>query len=61
MPSTACYLHQLLNLSSKTVAFDLGQACAGYLYGLFVAHSLIQSGLGNFTHLWRYFKQIHPP
>ncbi|EPI8310028.1 beta-ketoacyl-ACP synthase III, partial [Campylobacter jejuni] len=47
MPSTACYLHQLLNLSSKTIAFDLGQACAGYLYGLFVAHSLIQSGLGK--------------
>lgn len=44
MPSTACYLHHLLNLDSKTIAFDLGQACAGYLYGLFVAHSLIQSG-----------------
>lgn len=47
MPSTACFFHQLLNLSSKTIAFDLGQACAGYLYGLFVAHSLIQSGLGK--------------
>lgn len=44
MPSTACYLHGLLSLTHKTMAFDIGQACAGYLYGLFVAHSLIQSG-----------------
>lgn len=42
MPSTACYLHKILNLSPHTLAFDITQACAGYLYGLFVAHSLVQ-------------------
>lgn len=44
MPSTANYLHHLLNLENKTITFDINQACAGYLYGLFIAHSLIENG-----------------
>ncbi len=44
LPASACYLHGKLGLNTHTFAFDINQACAGYLYGLYVAHSLIDSG-----------------
>lgn len=44
LPASACYLHGRLGLSSTCLSFDINQACAGYLYGLYVAHSLIDGG-----------------
>ena len=43
LPATACYLHGKLGLPTSCLSFDINQACAGYLYGLYVAHSLIES------------------
>lgn len=47
IPATACYLHGKLNLPSHTLAFDINQACAGYIYGLYVAYSMIESNAAN--------------
>lgn len=44
LPASACYLHGKLGLDQSCLSFDINQACSGYLYGLYVAHSLIQSG-----------------
>ncbi|QOR00950.1 beta-ketoacyl-ACP synthase III [Campylobacter sp. 2014D-0216] len=43
MPSCANYLHKRLNLNPCTIAFDINQACSGYLYGLFVAFSFLEN------------------
>jgi len=42
-PSTAIYVQQKLGAPSG-IAFDVSAACAGFLYGLNVAHHFIQSG-----------------
>lgn len=44
LPASACYLHGRLKLPTSCLSFDINQACAGYLYGLYVAHCLIDSG-----------------
>lgn len=44
LPATACYIHGKLNFPVSTIAMDINQACAGYLYGLYIAHSLIENG-----------------
>lgn len=44
-PATACIVHKLLNLSDHCVAFDLGNACLGFMSGLMVAASQIELGL----------------
>ena len=46
-PASACYLQGKLGLSKSCLSFDINQACAGYLYGLYVAHSLCDSGSAN--------------
>ena len=46
-PASACYLQGKLGLSQSCLSFDMNQACAGYLYGLYVAHSLCDSGGAN--------------
>ena len=46
-PASACYLQGKLGLSQSCFSFDINQACAGYLYGLYVAHSLCDSGSAN--------------
>lgn len=43
-PASANILHGLLDLNENCAAMDLSQGCSGYLYGLWTAHSLIQSG-----------------
>lgn len=43
MPSCANYLHKRLNLNQKIIAFDINQACAGYLYGLFTCFSFMKN------------------
>lgn len=43
-PNNAHLLHGKLNLSQNCACFDLNQGCSGYIYGLFLASMLIQSG-----------------
>lgn len=45
-PSTACILQDKLG-AKKAAAFDINAACSGFLYGLYVADSLIRSGMHN--------------
>ncbi len=42
-PSTACILQHRLD-AKKAAAFDINAACSGFVYGLSVASSFIQSG-----------------
>lgn len=44
-PATACYLHGQLGLAKSAAAFDINLGCSGWVYGLWMASSLIQSGL----------------
>lgn len=42
-PATAAYLHGKLNLSENCSAFDVNQGCTGYIYGLWLAHMMIET------------------
>jgi 3-oxoacyl-[acyl-carrier-protein] synthase-3 len=44
LPSNACLLQDRLNLPTSIPAFDFTLSCSGYIYGLFIAKSLIASG-----------------
>lgn len=44
-PPTSCVLHGKLNFPISCMAFDINHGCAGYIYGLSMAYSLIESGL----------------
>ena len=43
-PATACIIHKNLELGANCIAFDVNQGCAGYVYGLYIASSLIEGG-----------------
>lgn len=43
MPATACILQNSLGLSKNVAAFDVNQGCTGYVYGLWLASSLVES------------------
>jgi 3-oxoacyl-[acyl-carrier-protein] synthase III len=43
LPATAVILQDRLGLSKKCLAFDVGLGCSGYVYGLSIAGSLLQS------------------
>lgn len=43
-PASSCILHGRLGLSEDCATFDVGLGCSGYVYGLWLAHSLISSG-----------------
>ena len=45
LPATACVLQYRLGLSESCMAFDLNLGCSGYIYGMYVACSLIQGGI----------------
>lgn len=45
LPATACTLQQRLGLPSTCASFDVNMGCSGYVYGLWLASSLIESGL----------------
>jgi 3-oxoacyl-[acyl-carrier-protein] synthase III len=47
IPATAFILHQRLNLPKTCFAFDVNLGCSGYVYGIWLASSLIQSGAKN--------------
>jgi len=44
LPSTACLLQDKLFCPKSTVAFDVNLGCSGFVYGLYIASSFIQSG-----------------
>ena len=44
-PSTASYVHRLLQLSEKTQFMDVSNACLGFLNAMVIAGGLIESGL----------------
>ena len=44
IPTTACLMHEKLDLPPDCFAFDLNQGCSGFVYGLSVASSLLESG-----------------
>lgn len=42
-PPTACVVQDLIG-ASKAAAFDLSAACSGFVYGLDVAHRMVETG-----------------
>lgn len=44
MPATACALQDRLGLPKSCAAFDVSLGCSGYVYGLWLASSLISGG-----------------
>jgi len=47
MPSTAIIMQDRLKLPITTIAFDVNLGCSGFVYGLYMAHSFINSGAKN--------------
>lgn len=47
LPTTACIIQDRLGLSKKTGAFDINLGCSGYIYGLAVAKSLVETWIAN--------------
>jgi 3-oxoacyl-[acyl-carrier-protein] synthase-3 len=45
-PATACLVQNNLK-AGKAAAFDISAACSGFLYGVTIANSLIQSGMAK--------------
>lgn len=44
LPATACLLQDRLKLSSECLAFDISLGCSGWIYGMSVISSLIETG-----------------
>lgn len=42
-PASAQVIHNNLKLSKNCAVFDVGQGCTGYIYGLWLASSLVES------------------
>ncbi len=47
MPSTSCVIQRQLGLSHRIGAFDFDLGCSGYVYGLALANSFVESGLAK--------------
>ncbi len=47
LPATACLLQKRLGLSNACACFDVNMGCSGYVYGLMLAASLVESGIGR--------------
>ncbi len=63
MPPNSCLLHGKLGLKTEAMAFDITLACSGYIYGLQLASSLIESGAASRILLATsdtYTRYIHP-
>lgn len=63
LPTTACMIQDRLGLSKKCGAFDINLGCSGYIYGLAVAKSLVETGIANNVLLITaetYSKHINP-
>lgn len=44
-PATAYFIHQKLGLSDDCLATDINQGCVGWVYGLYMASNMIESGI----------------
>ena len=44
MPSSSCVVHKRLGLSDRCASFDVGLGCSGYVYGLWLAAMMVNSG-----------------
>ena len=44
LPATACSLHGRLGLARSCAAFDVNLGCSGYVYGLWLAGTLLATG-----------------
>ncbi len=44
LPASACVLHGLLGLGPRCASFDVNLGCSGYVYGLWLASQIVQSG-----------------
>lgn len=44
LPATACVLQSRLGLPTTVAAFDVNLGCSGYVYGLWLASSLVRGG-----------------
>lgn len=63
LPTGACILQDMLKLRKDIGAFDYNLGCSGYIYGLALAKSLINSQLASSVLLIMaetYSKHIHP-
>ena len=63
LPTTACIMQERLGLKKNTGAFDINLGCSGYVYGLAVAKSLIETNIANNVLLITaetYSKHINP-
>jgi 3-oxoacyl-[acyl-carrier-protein] synthase-3 len=47
LPATACLVQGRLGLRTDCLAFDFNLGCSGYVYGLAIAKSLLERGLGS--------------
>ncbi len=47
LPTTACIIQDRLQLPKRTAAFDVNQGCSGFVYGLAIAGSMIESGISE--------------
>ena len=45
LPATACSLHGRLGLSTHCQALDVSLGCSGYVYGVWLASTLVKAGL----------------
>jgi len=43
-PATSHVLHKRLGLSKNCIAFDINLGCSGYVYGLYLASTMLQGG-----------------
>lgn len=63
LPTTACLLQHRLGLPTGCAALDFNLGCSGYIYGLSLANSLLQSGAAGRVLLLTadtYTRLIHP-
>jgi 3-oxoacyl-[acyl-carrier-protein] synthase-3 len=63
LPTTACILQSRLGLKNELSAFDFNLGCSGYVYGLAIAKSFINTGIAKNVLLLTsetYSKHIHP-
>lgn len=63
LPTNACILQDLTHLPKTAGAFDVNLGCSAYVYGLSLAHGLMQSGQAKNILLVTsetYSKYIHP-
>ena len=47
LPTSACLIQDKLNLKKECMAFDINLGCSGYIYGLSVCSSLIETGVAK--------------